>query len=255
MSQGGSLHRRLAQLAAAGLGQGAGRTVRAAGREELSRTILREADTIVMPRELRVEGAAGQGLALEVASRRILRVRDLDDPSGERALLLDAAGVGDALRDKIGALAAAGSAVRLVHGRVGRDIDPAEPGISVRALAEAWNVTLETPLPGAAGEVLDTFLSGEAGALLAGVMFAGETSESFGDEKLVEALLALTEAELTAALRQAGAAESWRFAVLGPATEGGPHFALAAMGETLFLMAVAPDDIAGVADRWRRALA
>lgn len=254
MSDGTGLRSRLARLAATGFGDGAGRTIRALDAEGLLRALLLEADTVVMPRELRIEDGDGGGFALEVASRRILTARDLGPGGAPVAMNPEDPAARETLQAMIDRLASKGATARIFHGRLGREIDPAEPGVSVRALAEGWNVTLEAAAPGEAGEALDNFLSEQSEALLAWVMVSDETSESAGEEAYVETLLALAEGDLASRLRETADEGAWRFVALGPVSDDGPHLACAALGEALFLMAVAPGEIANVADRWRRAL-
>ena len=254
MSDRPTLADRLTRLASAGFGQGTERTLRASSKSGLLRAILSEADTIVMPRELRLRGGAGKGLALEVANRRILRVRPLS--AGAEATTLDPSDetVADTLRGMVADALGAASSARVAHWPLERDIDPAEPGFSVRTLSEAWSVPLEAPRDGD-GDTLDRFLSAAGSALPAWLMISGEVSESFGDEDLVASLVTLSEGDLSGSLQERHGAEAWLFAAIGKGGTDGHHRAVAVLGETLFLMAIAPGKLGEVADLWREALA
>lgn len=252
MNDRSALTERLQRLASAGFGDGAERTIRAGGPDGLLRAILFEADTIVMPRALRLEGAGGAGLTLEVANRRVLCARQT---TGERTPMDPAdEGAVDRLRDLLMAVVGTGAAARIRHAPLGREIDPAEPGISVGVLAETWDLALTGRRDESDGEVLDGFLSAVGEALPAWLMIAGEVSESFGDEDLVEGLVALSESGLAIRLRDRTGRDPWRFAAVGPYVDEAPHRAIAAIGETLFVMAIAPGKLASVADLWRRTL-
>lgn len=244
---------RLERLAAAGFGDAGGRMLRASGTEPLLRAILFEADTIVMPREMRLEGRAGRGLALEVANRRILRARAL---GGAEPVALDQADpeTPETVRRMILAMLGDETAARVEHLPLGRAIDPAEPGISVRVIAEAWDVPLEAPAAAEDGEILDGFLSVATEMLPAWLMVSGEVSESFGDEDLLDGLIALGEGPLARAIVARKGGERWRFAAAGPFVDEAPWRAVAALGGTLFVMAIAPGQLGAVCEHWRRAL-
>ncbi len=244
-----ALTERLRRLAAAG-GDGGARRIRAADSGALLAAILFEADTVVMPRQLRIAGA-GPALVLEVASRRVLRAL----PEGGAALAPDP---GDAaslegLRDMLAAALGAAAEAQVTHLPLWREVDPTEPGVSVAALAESWGLALTGGRDGSEAEVLDRFLSAAGAALPAWLMLSGQVRESLGDDDLLDGLAALGESPLAAALMARRGA--WRFAAVGPYTEEAPHRAIGALGELLFVMAIAPGKLAEVADHWRRALA
>jgi hypothetical protein len=250
-----ALEQRLQRLASAGFGDGAVRTIRADDPDGLLRAILFEADTVVMPRELRLEGASGAGLALEVANRRVLRARAPTE--GAEPALMHPAGpeTQERLRKMLLAMIGSGAEVRVQHTALGREIDPAEPGISVAAIAESWGLALSKPPREDDAVVLDAFLSASGDDLPAWVMISGEVSESFGDDDLVEGLVALSQSGLASRLRDRSGRDDWRFAAVGPFVEEAPFRAIAVLGGTLFVMAIAPGRFGRVADRWRRALA
>jgi hypothetical protein len=250
-----ALEQRLQRLASAGFGDGAVRTIRAGDPDGLLRAILFEADTVVMPRELRLEGASGAGLALEVANRRVLRARAPTGGAGPAPMDPGDPEAQERLRKMLLAMLGAGAEVRVQHTTLGRDIDPAEPGISVGAIAESWGLPLSRPPREDDASVLDAFLSACDDDLPAWVMIAGEVSESFGDDDLVEGLIALSKSGLAERLRDRSGRDEWRFAAVGPFVEEAPFRAIAALGSTLFVMAIGPGRFGKVTDRWRRALA
>lgn len=247
-----TLEHRLTRLASAGFGQGAERTLRASDPDALLRAILIEADSVVMPREIRLRGA-GHGTALEVANRRLLRARALDGPKDP--VTLDAADPShaDTVRSLIVDAIGASAMVRLGHWPLDREINPAEPGMAIQVLAEAWGISLEPSDPND-GAVLDRFLSGAARALPAWIMLAGDVTESFGDERLLDDLLKISEGDLGSSLRGQATSTPWRFVALGTGARKTPYAAIAIVGETVFLMSIARGRLGLVADAWRTAL-
>lgn len=247
-----TLEERLTRLASAGFGQGVERTLRANDSDALVRSILIEADSVVMPREIRLRGT-GKGTALEVANRRLLRARALD---GNKApVVLEAADPAqmETVRGLIVEAIGASSMVRLGHWPLDREIDPAEPGMSIQALAGAWGISLEQADTDDAA-VLDRFLSGAAKALPAWIMLSGDVTESFGDERLIDELLPMSEGGLAAAVRDQLVSDRWRFIAVGTGTRKTPHAAIAMVGETMFMMSIARGRLGVVADAWRAAL-
>lgn len=217
------------------------------------RAVLVEADTIVMPRELRIRGGSGEGFALEVANRRILRVRPLSSSGIPTALDPADETAAETLRGLIVDALGPSTSVRLAHWALERDIDPAEPGMSVRGLAEAWSLPLDAGRDGD-GDALDQFLSAAATALPAWLMISGDVSESFGDEDLVASLLELHDSGLPDELKKRGSSTTWLFSAVGSTAPGAQHRAVAVLGDTIFLMAIAPGRLGEVADLWRDAL-
>lgn len=251
-----SLEDRLHKLAAAGLGEQDGRTFRAATPEGLLRAVLSELDTVVMPREVRLEVVGGKVLPIEAANRRILSYgpdAEVDwrgiDPSDAEA----SEGLKKRLLDMIGDA----KSVKLTYVPMERDFDPTETGISVAALAEGWNARIGGG--GELGEFLDTLmaLAGDDGLVLGWLVQEGEVIESIGNEDIADGLRELNESNRsTELLESAGPADAaWRFAAVTDDADGDVATVVACHGSTRILMAVAPGKLGEITDVWRQALA
>lgn len=254
MSSRAALTERLRRLAAAGLSGGAAREFRDVDAADLVSELLFEADSIVLPRQLRIESDEGQGLTLEIANRRILRAQVPGSDAVPVIFFPSDPDAGRTLRGMVDAALGSGPVVRFGHAPLGREMDPAEPGISVRAVAEAWGVQVAPSGDKSTAEMLDAFLSEASDLLPAWVIVAEGASEICGEDDLIDGLVALAETGIAKRLRDRGGRDAWRFAAMGPFLEDAPFRAIGAVGETLFLMAIAPDALDEVAGHWRKAI-
>lgn len=255
MSNRPILEERLVKLAAAGLGEGRERRLRAARADVLLRAVLVELDTIVLPRELRLRNGSGGAIAIEAAERRILALRAFDSAGNPNAQKPVSSEDAEAIRNSLLDLVGETSELFLSWSPLGRDFDPAEPGISAIILAEAWGTMLASPAAREAGDVIDRFLSRAQDSILAWVMISGGVSESFGDESRTDLLTDLAEQpDGRLALGEDGvSAEPWQFVVLGQDPAAGAR-GLIDIGGTRLAMVLAPQSIGSVTDLWRDAL-
>ena len=255
MSNRAILEERLVKLAAAGLGEGHERRLRAARADVLLRAVLVELDTIVLPRELRLRNGSGEAIAIEAAERRILALRVFDSAGNPNAQKPVSSEDAEAIRNSLLTLVGEKSELFLSWSPLGRDFDPAEPGISSVILAEAWGMMLASPAAREAGDVIDGFLSRAQDSILAWVMTSGDVNESFGDEAQIDLLTDLAAKPDGRLIHgEDGASmEPWQFVVLGQDPAAGAHV-LIDIGGTRLAMALAPGSIGAVTDLWRDAL-
>ena len=249
---GRALEDRLARLASAGLRDGAERELRVPDAANLLTAILREADMIVMPGELRLEGQDGPGLALEVANRRILRAVPFTHGAATLTVNQGAPETLEALRRMLDLTLGRGASARIAHAALGRDIDPAEPGITVSGLADTWGIDLAPGPRPTPAEALDGFFAAAGDALTAWTVLDGATAERFGDGARAEALADLAESPDLERLREEASEDAWRF-VAAASGDAGSRAALF-VGGTTVLMEIAPGRLGEIADRWRRAI-
>ncbi len=225
-----------------------GRALRGDSHAALMAAVLREIDTLVLPRTLTIDAAGGRRIRCEVTGRRLLRV--YGDAGGAHQALegRDLDGGDPALAGELGAyFEAAFGEARALHARVGpleREVGPADPGISASALADAWGLALAGPA-GADGAVIDSYLAELGEATQAWRLIGGEESASAGES---EALDRLDGVEADALLPPGDGAA---MTALSLAEGGDTVIAARADGMTL-LAALAPGSAARAAGLWRR---
>ena len=267
MNDRGSLERRLAQLASAGVAGRSGRVLRAWSQDGLPRRLLREIDETIMPRRLTFTAADRGSLVVRAANGRILMIEALDGKKKmlrhqellDRALDPEEDGLAEALKEVFEALCGKLSEAEVSHEAVPTDFDPEYAGVSVRALAEAWGTPFAQDTPREPADVLDSFVSSTQDATTAWVIFGADgDAENAGDPDRVEELIAFAEAR-----RETGQAplsrwidpgEPWTLLFVKRAEAAKDVTAIATLGAIHIYLSLPDDQIGTLADAWRGAI-
>ena len=190
-----TLEEKLERLAAAGMAEPGGRRIEGEG-DELITGILREIDDIVLPRRLIFETPLGRKAICEVTRRRILRVSGNVGASEAIAgtdLSADDVTERDDLRAYFNGLIAGASFLRVTSAALGRDVSPADIGVSARHLADSWGLRFERADSEEAAARLDDYLAELGKDVSAWILSGGDDQASSGDADAVgelETLLA-----------------------------------------------------------------
>lgn len=235
------------------------------GKNELLLAILHEIDETILARELVFANKTGQKLSLEVANRRLLRLKDQSGDTDIPSYHADLAhpfsepdtSVIEALAELLCKFMEGSDALNVTPQKLVRVTAPSEIGLSPEVLALTWAINFYGSDSTTTARQIEKFITSCADFTLASVEFGpDEIIEITGPEPETERLIDLAQDglnQLDENLRKCfqDAASSF-FVVPGLGSDTSQSIAYVGCGTSRALMMVASENLNNVNSVWRQ---